>query len=450
MAGRLGKALGGVVRELNPAGGGMLPPVPGARPLLAWLPHVALLGAAVVLGLVAAGRLADASAGSSPGSPPGSSVPSAVALAVAQGLPLVLVTVRPMAGFWVSILVGALVSEAVRAGGPGSVWAEPSLLVHLGVLAVVGLRCRARVLPVLWVVTLLAGAALVQRMPGLNASPDLVEMTTLSAVVLVAAGALRGRRDALRRLADQERISHAERLHRSVLEERARIARELHDVVAHHMSLIAIQAEAAPYRVADPPPELARSFATIRASAIEAMTELRRVLGLLRDRGEPLPPGAQQPAGTWLTAGTSQPAGTSLPAGAPQPRLADLAELVAAVRAAGVEAELFVTGDARPLDPGVELSGYRIVQEALSNVLRHAPGADVRVTVDHGGDTLTLCVINGVAEQRPATVDGVGHGLVGMRERVAMLGGRLSVGARAGGGYGVTAVLPTRPPEAEG
>ena len=400
----------------------------------AWLPQAALVTGAVVLGLVTAGRVAE--------DPPGASVLSSVALGVAQGLPLVLVLVRPLAGFSVSILVGALVSETVRAGGPGSVWAEPSLLVHLGVLAVVGLRCRARVLPVLWLVTLLAGTALVQRMPGLNASPDLVEMSTLSAVVLVAAGAVRGRRDALRRLAAQERISEAERAQRSVLEERARIARELHDVVAHHMSLIAIQAEAAPYRVADPPAELARSFATIRASAVEAMTELRRVLGLLRDEGAPTHDFGElvRDPGEPIPAGVSQP----------QPRLAEVAELVAAVRAAGVEAELSVTGEARPLDPGVELSGYRIVQEALSNVLRHAPGAGVRVAVEHGGDTLTLSVVNGAGDDPPSTVDGTGHGLVGMRERVAMLGGQLSVGPRVGGGYAVTAVLPTGPPEGGG
>jgi signal transduction histidine kinase len=294
-------------------------------------------------------------------------------------------------------------------------------------------------------------------------------------VVLVAAGASRGRRDALRKLAAQERISEAERARRSVLEERARIARELHDVVAHHMSLIAIQAEAAPYRVADPPPELARSFATIRASAVEAMTELRRVLGLLRDEAAPIhdpggpvrDPGeptlggpardragpargpgepARDRAGPARAVAEPQPGGVAQP----QPRLAEVAGLVAAVRAAGVEAELSVTGEARPLDPGVELSGYRIVQEALSNVLRHAPGAAVRVAVEHGGDALTLSVVNGAGDRPPSTVDGIGHGLVGMRERVAMLGGRLSVGPRAGGGYAVTAVLPTGPPEEEG
>lgn len=418
------------MRDLNPAGGATLPPLPGG-----WLTRVAVVPVAVVLGVVAAGEVA------------GASVLPAVALGAAQALPLMLAPVRPVAAFWVSILVGVLVSETVRDGGPGSVWAEPSLLAHLGVLAVAGLRVRGRVLPVLWLVTLLAGAVLVQRMPGMNASPDLMEMTTLSAVVLVAAGALRGRREALRRLADQQRISQ-------VLEERARIARELHDVVAHHMSLIAIQAEAAPYRVADAPPELVRSFATIRSSAVEAMTELRRVLGLLRD-----------------------PAEAHGAAEAPQPGLADLSALVAAVRATGVEVGLSVTGEARHLDPGVELSGYRIVQEALSNALRHAPGASVRVDVGYGGAALTVGVVNGPPAKDstlpggpmeggpvkggPATSSlakgrageagppgrggaggGGGHGLVGMRERVAMLGGELSVGPLADGGYAVTAVLP--------
>ena len=131
-------------------------------------------------------------------------------------------------------------------------------------------------------------------------------MTTLSAVVLVAAGALGGRREAQRRLAEQQRISDAERARRALLEERSRIARELHDVVAHHMSVIAIQAEAAPYR---PPEEAAGSFATIRATATEGLRELRRVLGVPRRRAADPPP---------------------------QPSRARLDELVAGVAAAGL------------------------------------------------------------------------------------------------------------------
>jgi len=272
----------------------------------------------------------------------------AVALGAAQGLPVVVALVRPIAGWWLSLLVGMVVSEVVRAGGNGSVWAEPSLLAHLAVLALVGLQARPRVLVELWLLTLLAGTILVQRMPGLNASPDLAEMITLSAVVLLAAGALTGRREAQRRLTAQQRVTDAERARRAVLEERARIARELHDVVAHHMSVIAIQAEAAPYRVADPPEELTRSLAAIRTTATEGLRELRRVVGVLRDEGAAEDPG-------------------------PQPSLERLDELIANVEAAGLTVTVEVTGTPGPLPAGVELSAYRIVQEALSNAIYHAP-----------------------------------------------------------------------------
>ena len=229
-----------------------LPQLPGRA---GWVAQGLVIAVAVTLGAVA-GRVA-AEAGVRPG--------IAVGLGAAQALPLLVALVRPLAGAWLSLLVGVVVSETVRAGGPGPVWAEPSLLVHLGVLGLVALVARPRVLAELWVLTLLAGVVLVQRMPGLDASPDLAEMTSLSAVVLLAVGAVRGRGEARRHLAEQERISEAERARRTLLEERARIARELHDVVAHHMSVIAIQAEAAPYRVQDPPEELTGSFATIRA-----------------------------------------------------------------------------------------------------------------------------------------------------------------------------------------
>ena len=266
--------LGALWRDLNPSAGAPLAPLAGQRaPWLAWLPHLLVVGLAVALGAVAGGEAATDA---------GVPVRLALTLGIAQGLPLVLALYRPMAGFWLSLAAGMLVSEVLRAGGPGPVWAEPSLLVHLGVLALVGLQARPRVLVELWLLTLGAGAILVQRMPGLNASADLAEMTTLSAIVLVAGGALGGRRETQRRLAEQQRISDTERARRALLEERTRIARELHDVVAHHMSVIAIQAEAAPYRVPDPPEELARSFETIRATAAEGLGELRRLVGVLR------------------------------------------------------------------------------------------------------------------------------------------------------------------------
>ena len=298
-------------RDLGLSAGVPLARLRGQRaPWLAWLPHLLVVALAVALGTVAGGEAA---------ADGGAPVGLAVTLGIVQGLPLVLALYRPMAGFWLSLAAGMLVSEVLRAGGPGPVWAEPSLLVHLGVLALVGLQARPRVLVEVWLLTLGAGTILVQRMPGLNASPDLAEMTTLSAIVLVAAGALGGRRETQRRLAEQQRISDTERARRALLEERTRIARELHDVVAHHMSVIAIQAEAAPYRVPDPPEELARSFETIRATASEGLRELRRLVGVLRADG------AADDAG-------------------PQPTLERLDELVEAVEGAGLQVTVQVSG----------------------------------------------------------------------------------------------------------
>ena len=167
-------------------------------PWLGWLLPLLVVAFAVVVGTVAAGQAARA--GGAPTGP-------AITLGIVQGLALVVALSRPMAGFWLSLLAGMLVSEVVRAGGPGPVWAEPSLLAQLAVLAIVGLQARPRVLIELWLLTLLAGVILVQRMPGLNASRDLAEMTTLSAVVLLATGALAAPRDpaAVRRAAADQR-----------------------------------------------------------------------------------------------------------------------------------------------------------------------------------------------------------------------------------------------------
>ncbi|GAB1819472.1 sensor histidine kinase [Herbidospora sp. RD11066] len=196
-----------------------------------------------------------------------------------------------------------------------------------------------------------------------------------------------------------------ERGQRALLEERARIARELHDVVAHHMSVISIQADAGPYRVSDPPPELTEAFATIRATALEGLTELRRLLGVLR----------------------------ADPSLGPQPTLADLDRLVD-------DAE--TSGDLAGLPPGVGLNAYRIIQEALTNAMRHAPGAKVRVRVARDGGELRIDVTNTAPTQLPEPSPGTGHGILGMRERAAMLGGTLTTGPTGDGGYAVSAVLP--------
>jgi signal transduction histidine kinase len=244
-------------------------------------------------------------------------------------------------------------------------------------------------------------------------------VTILFATVLIAYGYLVGTRRRLQReLVEGRRREQAEQARSSLLEERARIARELHDVVAHHMSVIAVRAETAPFRIPDLPDAVKDDMAETSAIAREALTEMRRLLGVLR--------GADSDAER-----------------APQPGLDRLEGLVAAVRGAGLAVDLRVDGAQRPLPPGVELSAYRILQEALSNVLRHAPGTRVTVEVGYDPDHLRLQVHNDAppgGERPPPVLPG--HGIVGMRERAAMLGGTLAAGPAPDGGYLVEAVLP--------
>ncbi|MDR3034993.1 MAG: histidine kinase, partial [Kitasatospora sp.] len=243
------------------------------------------------------------------------------------------------------------------------------------------------------------------------------------------------RREAEQTVTAQQTVTAHERSRRTLLEERTTIARELHDVVAHHMSVVAIQAEAAPYRVQNPPPELEKAFVTIRENAVAALTELRRVLGVVRAEDYEAPE-------------------------APQPTLADLDTLLANVREAGLTVEKVVTGAVRELPQGVELSAYRIVQEALSNTLRHAPGASARVEVGYVLGGLGLRIVNDPPPEpslinparHPATTPqeglrphpsmGAGHGITGMRERVSMLNGEMTAGPVDGGGYEVAVFLP--------
>jgi signal transduction histidine kinase len=221
----------------------------------------------------------------------------------------------------------------------------------------------------------------------------------------------------------------------AVAEERARIARELHDVVAHGVSVVAIQADAAEAAL-ERDPALARApLATIRRSAKEALEEMRNLLGVLREDGD----------------------GGEL---APQPGLGQLDDLVAHARAAGVDVELDVSGTPRRIPPGLDLSAYRIVQEALTNVRKHAGGAPASVRVAWEPRSLSLEVrdrgrpratrasagTNG-AGPRPASPAGRnGHGLVGMRERVRLHGGELHAGPANGGGFAVSARLPLETP----
>ena len=259
--------------------------------------------------------------------------------------------------------------------------------------------------------------------PPLGAQAATVWTWSVAAVTLppVFAHNVVTRRRAERALAEQERRSRREQAERARLEERSRIARELHDVVAHNMSVIAIQAEAAPLKAGDDTGTLAEELAGIRATALETLTEMRRVLDLLHTRD---------------TAADTVPA----------PGVDQLDALVERVGAAGVEVDLTIAGTAHPVAPGVGVSVYRIVQESLSNALRHAPGAKVAVELSYrdAPRALVVRVQNGPPPAAPPVDewDGARHGLVGMRERAAMLHGELRAQPTIAGGFIVEATLP--------
>ena len=291
-------------------------------------------------------------------------------------------------------------------------------------LGLAGARWQAPALglPFLWLTLVAANPR------GGEAGVATVLLTALAPAAALAGFAQRSRSETLAHSAAQESIATT-LLEHTARGERARIARELHDVVAHHISMIAIQAETA--RVATPgmPDTGARRLLEIGDTARAALTEMRRLLGVLReDAGGPVEPGgpaARPPADRH-----------------PQPGLDQLNELLDGARsAAGTGVRLIVSGAPAALDPGVELAAYRIIQEALTNARRHAPGAAVDVQLHYDAAALRLRIRdNGPGAATSATT--AGHGLLGMRERAAAVGGRLQAGPADLGGYLVEATLP--------
>ena len=330
-------------------------------------------------------------------------------------VPLVLRNRFPLTAWLASAAAMLVVSRVIPPHAIGTpAYIPAGIIVYALCLYAVSVRCTTWVVITAGVVT---GAAAVF----IN-EPSSAVAIVLTVILLLAGTFVRSRRSGREQLAVAERRHEGDR---ALLVERQRIARELHDVVAHHMSVIAIQAEAAPYKTADPPKELVESFAEIRASALSGLNELRRVLGVLR---------------------------SDTPDTAPQPGLDDLAGLLESARNGGVTVTSAVSGTPRPLPQGVDLSAYRIVQEALSNAMRHAPGAAVQVHLHYGEAALVIEVRNdscapgtqALWEQpgEPGPSDGGGHGIMGMRERAAMLGGHLEARPAPNGEFLVTAALP--------
>jgi signal transduction histidine kinase len=246
-----------------------------------------------------------------------------------------------------------------------------------------------------------------------------VAVVTATAAVLGWAG--RVRREAVVRDASRQAIADS-LLEHAARGERARIARELHDVVAHHISMIAVQAETARLTTPGMPADGAKRLLAIGDTARTALTEMRRLLGVLREDAAP---------------------GQVVPTRAPQPGLEQLNELIDEARESGPSsARLIVSGRVVPLDPGIQLTAYRVVQEALTNARRHAVGAAVDVELRYDVDALRIQVRdNGPGPAVPRGT-AAGHGLLGMRERVGVVGGTLRVGPGQPGGFVVDVVLP--------
>lgn len=337
------------------------------------------------------------------------------------------------AGAQAAAVVGFSAASTVT-GGP---WPMPviGMIAFCFVLVVLGVHGRWRIGGVLWlaVIVLLTSSALVAATFGevaAGAFADLIVTASTSALALFSAAMLAQLVDARVEVREAREETEAERAHVLWQQERARIAREMHDVVAHSMSIVHMRATSARYRIEGLDADAAAEFDGIAEQARAALREMRGLLGVLREGDGVLD--------------------------APQPGLADLPALIAATRDAGVAitASLPAEGDGdgegaerlAELPASLQLALYRVAQESLSNVVRHAHGAEVFVGLERVGPELWLTIENGPGDGEPAeggaASDQGGHGIRGMRERMASVGGTLDDRPLAGGGYRVVARAP--------
>ncbi|WP_299530889.1 sensor histidine kinase [uncultured Streptomyces sp.] len=391
-----------------------------------WLRHHSLaFDAALALAVLAAMVVASFTAPGAPherpdfgGRTPGAT--SVVLMAVAASA-LVLRRRRPMAvlAFTVALSAGEFV------------FADPPAPVVMGAVIALFTVASRTDRPTTWRVALVAGVFMVMPAMLFGAGPW-YSQENLGVVAWVglagAAGdAVRSRRafvDAIRERAERAERTREEEARRRVAEERLRIARDLHDVVAHHIALVNVQAGVAAHVMDKRPDQAKEALAHVRDASRSALDELRATVGLLRQSGDPEAP--------------TEPA----------PGLAVLGPLVDTFRNAGLPVEVACAPDAPPLPAAVDLAAYRVVQEALTNVRKHSgAGARAEVSVVRVDSTVEITVIdNGRGHRVPGEArpvdEGGGHGLLGMRERVTALGGALAAGPRYGGGFRVQAILP--------
>lgn len=353
----------------------------------------------------------------------------AFTVATVQCGSLVVAVSRPLVGSVLHLLSVVALALAIRdsTGGP---WPLPVTgLVSLGALVLlVGIRERWIVSVSVWWLSVVALVAVIAISPAryefdAEWGTNLTIYASYTATVLTAAIAI-GQRHRIRTdLAEARRdveLEHAQRLY---VEERARIARELHDIVAHSMSVIHMQALSAPYRLAGATPSAVHEeFQDIARSARTALGEMRQMLGALRSEDDD----------------------AEL---APQPQISDIQQLADATSRAGSHVDVRIDADIGAVSPLVQLTAYRVVQEALSNVVRHAPGAPARVSATMRGGDLRISVQNAPPLARADlsgsdAPDRGGQGIRGMRERIGVLGGQLSAHATVEGGHLVEATIP--------
>jgi signal transduction histidine kinase len=343
-----------------------------------------------------------------------------VAVVTALTLPLAWRRRRPLLAL---IVVAAALTAQVVLLSPGAPFVVG--LVPLLVLTFDAARGRARAAAAALAVTVGSITVATAEVPAMRTAGEVAFSVGIIVGIWLAgryAGQRQRRADQLSTYAARLESDQDRRAREAIAIERARIARELHDIVAHSVSVMGVQAGAARATLDADPERTRQALQLIEATARDAIGDLGRLLGILRTEDDP----------------------STL---APQPGLGDLDRLLGQVRDAGLPVEFHVEGSPRVLSPGVDLAAYRIVQEALTNVVKHAGPATAEVRIRYNGHAVDVEVTDDGSRRSgdPDAATGCGHGLVGMRERAAVYGGSLDTGAIPGRGFRVHAVLPASP-----
>ncbi|KOS55075.1 sensor histidine kinase [Rhodococcus rhodochrous] len=301
-------------------------------------------------------------------------------------------------------------------------WQVVHILVLCALLVAVSMRASLQVAGLVWAATVVL---FFTHVPGQDGWGWALGLTAMAVFGLLVRWLVLSRRQ----LARQEEVSELERARRAILEEKARIARDLHDIVAHHMSLVVVQAQSAPYRLPGVSEPVRAEFDSIGATAREALNEVRGMLGVLRSDSLPDDRGADDER-----------------VQDPQPGLDRLGDLFEGARRAGMVLSTAENGDPSGVSDATALTVYRILQESLANAARHASGAPVRVRVGYGPDEVSVTVCNGPGQAGPGPGDrSGGNGIRGMVDRALAVGGHLVAHPAPGGGFEVRAQLPRVP-----